>query len=425
MNSVAGLNRSIWYPYTQMQLEQVPVHIVSGKGALLYDNTGREYIDAISSWWVNLHGHSHPYIIKKIHEQMKSLEHVLLAGFTHTPAMTLSRNLLSLLPEGQKKIFFSDNGSTAVEVALKMALQYWNNKGQNKRNILCLKNSYHGDTFGGMSVSSRSDFTRPFHRHLFPVSTLDVPRMDNLQKISERLYSLIRKNDVAAFIFEPLVQGVAGMIMYQPEYLDQLLTICKENNVLTIADEVMTGFFRLGRMFASDFLKEKPDILCLSKGLTGGFLPMGVTSTTDEIFSGFLSDDKSKTFFHGHSYTGNPIGCAAALASLELLQRDAIRKRIRSIEERHLAFCNKMKGNERVKEARTKGTILAIELRTATRTSYFNKVRDQLYRFYISRGVLLRPLGNVIYTMPPYCISDRQLDKIYNSIEESIEMFEE
>ena len=236
---------------------------------------------------------------------------------------------------------------------------------------------------------------------------------------------ILRKwGNVAAFIFEPLVQGVAGMTMYRAEYLERMIKICKNNDVLTIADEVMTGFFRLGRMFASDFFKEKPDIMCLSKGLTGGFGPMGITTTTNKVFDHFFSKDRSKTFFHGHSYTGNPINCAAAIASLELLQQNSVQERIRSMEKSHFSFSHKMQKKAKIKHARVKGSILALEINTSEKTSYFNKIRDKLYRFYISNGILLRPLGNIVYIMPPYCISDEQLNKVYSVIEESIHILE-
>ena len=421
MNPNSSQN-TIWYPYTQMKLEKNPVCIVSGKGALLYDQNDKEYIDAISSWWVNIHGHSHPHIIQKMYEQMQKLEHVLLAGFTHRPAIMLSQKLLEVLPQNQKKIFFSDDGSTAVEVALKMALQYWSNQNKAKKKIIALKNAYHGDTFGAMSVSARDSFTKPFQNHLFPVSFLEVPQKNNHQKVFDRLHYLTKKGDVAAFIFEPLVQGVAGMVMYEAEYLEHLIKICRNAHVLTIADEVMTGFFRLGKMFASDFLKEKPDMMCLSKGLTGGFVPMGITSSTNEIFNAFYSRDKSKTFFHGHSYTANPINCSAAIASLELLQKKNVQEKIKAIEESHISFASQIQKKAIVKEVRVKGTILALEIKTDEKTSYFNKIRDKLYQFYIANGVLLRPLGNIVYVLPPYCITEDQLNKVYSVLEDSLRM---
>ena len=422
---MSEMSSSIWHPYTQMKLAKAPVRIVRGKGAILYDNQDKEYIDAISSWWVNLHGHAHPYIIKKMHKQMKQLEHTIFAGFTHTPAITLSQNLLSVLPQNQEKVFFSDNGSTAVEVALKMAIQYWSNRAQPKQKIISFENAYHGDTFGAMSVSGRSGFTKPFLNHLFPVSYIEVPQKESHRDVCERLYSIVQTGEAAAFIFEPLVQGVAGMNMYEAEYLDELIGICRKHKVVTIADEVMTGFFRLGKMFASDFLQEKPDIICLSKGLTGGFAPMGITATTNEIFTAFFSSDKSKAFFHGHSYTGNPINCAAAMASLELLQKKSVRQKIKWIERSHSVFADTIQKHPLINKVVTRGTILALEIKTVEETSYFNRVRDTLYDFYLAAGVLLRPLGNIVYIMPPYCISNKQLDKVYSVIESSMQMLQD
>ncbi len=411
----------IWHPYTQMKLAENPIFITQGKGTLLYDNRGNTYIDAISSWWVNIHGHTHPKIVRAIHKQAKKLEHTIFAGFTHEPAIELSKTLLSLLPDNQDKVFFSDNGSTAVEVALKMAIQYWSNQNKPKRKIVTFKNGYHGDTFGAMSVSNRGFFTQPFHKHLFDTLYLDIPDVNNIASVLQNLEELTKSQDVAAFIFEPLVQGVAGMVMYEKEYLDQVISICKKNHVLTIADEVMTGFFRLGKMFASNFLQEKPDIICLSKGLTGGFLPLGVTSATENIFSQFFSDDRTKTFFHGHSYTGNPISCSAAIASLDLLQNKKVQEKIKNIEKKHFIFSQRIqKILTELGTFRMKGTILAIEIKHHGKTSYFHNLRDQLYQFYIKQGILLRPLGNIIYVMPPYCISDRQLNQVYNAIQESL-----
>ena len=411
----------IWYPYTQMKSMDKPIFITQGKGALLYDKKGTQYIDAISSWWVNIHGHAHTKIAKAIQKQAKKLEHTIFAGFTHEPAIELAKSLLSLLPDNQNKIFFSDNGSTAVEVALKMAMQYWHNQNKPKYKVIALKNGYHGDTFGAMSVSNRGAFTQPFCEHLFDTLYLDIPNANNISSVLQNLEDFTKNHDVAAFIFEPLVQGVAGMVMYEEKYLDQMLSICKKNYVLTIADEVMTGFFRLGKMFASDFLQEQPDIICLSKGLTGGFLPLGVTSTTEDIFSQFFSDDPTKTFFHGHSYTGNPISCAAAIASFDLLQKKKVQEKIKNIEKKHFAFSQRIQTTlTNLGTCRIKGTILAIEINNRGKTSYFHSVRNQLYQFYIDHGILLRPLGNIIYVIPPYCISDKQLDQVYAVIQKSL-----
>jgi len=402
----------IWHPYTQMKTAGLPLAIIKGEGALLYDDAGNSYLDAVSSWWVNLHGHSHPYIAQKISEQLTKLEHVIFAGFTHQPAVELAEGLLNILPANQKRIFYSDNGSTAVEVALKMAFQYWHNKGTPKNKIIAFRDSYHGDTFGAMSVSSRSAFTQPFNQYLFEVLFIDVPVPGQEEKCLTQLTTLAQRSDVAAFIFEPLVLGTAGMVMYAPEILDKLLEICQVNNVFTIADEVMTGFGRTGKLFATDYLQYQPDLFCLSKGLTGGTMALGVTSCSNPIYEAFLSEDKTKTFFHGHSYTANPIACTAGVASLELLLQPETQENIARIVEQHTAFRGQIRAHPSCKEIRQTGTILAIEFKTEA-TSYFSNIRDLLYNFALQNNVLLRPLGNIIYVLPPYCITAAQLEEIY------------
>ena len=412
----------IWHPFTQEKTASPVLPIVKGEGASLFTADGKTFIDGIASWWVNLHGHSHPYIAEKIALQARTLEHVLFAGFTHPPAIELAERLLDLLPDTFSKVFYSDNGSTSVEVALKMALQYWYNQGERKKTkILALENSYHGDTFGAMAVGSRSTFTAPFDPLLFEVEHLPVPRAENLQSTIERIHLLAEKGEVAAFIFEPLVQGAAGMIMYEPEHLEQMLQVCKEHQILCIADEVMTGFGRTGRIFAIDYLKTCIDIICLSKGLTGGFLPLGVTACTKEVYNAFYADETQKTFFHGHSYTANPLSCAAAIASMDLLQTANCQEQIKSIAQAHSSFMTAIKGHKRIKNIRQRGTILAIEIDTGEITSYFNSRRNEIYSFCINKGVLLRPLGNVIYCMPPYCIKEEELISIYSVIKQLLD----
>jgi len=414
-------SKLIWHPYTQMKIAGFAIPIVSGEGATLIDAEGNCYIDAISSWWVNLHGHSHPFIAEKVYEQMQTLEHVIFAGFTHPVAVNLAEKLLESLPTNQAKVFFSDNGSTAVEVALKMAIQYWYNQGIEKRTIVALENAYHGDTFGAMSVSARSVFTRPFFPYLFDVFHIPVPVPENEDKTLSVLADILEKKDVAAFIFEPLLQGAAGMVIYNAKILDKILELCQSHNVITIADEVLTGFGRTGRYFAVDYLSIKPDIICLSKGLTGGTLPMGVTTCTQSIYEAFLSDDKMKTFFHGHSYTANPIGCAAALASLELLNKPECWENIYRIESHHKNFLHHFSKHSHVKDMRLIGTILAIEIKTTGHTSYLNPIKDQLYSFFLEHRVLLRPLGNIVYILPPYCITDEQLNRVYMVIQKALD----
>lgn len=409
----------IWHPYTQMKDALPNIVIERGEGAYLFDDNGNRYIDAVSSWWVNLHGHAHPYLRDAINKQFKNIEHVIFAGFTHAAAVNLGEKLLAHLPKNQSKIFYSDDGSTAVEVAIKMALQYWYNKGEKRTKLVALEGAYHGDTFGAMSASARSAFTSPFQSFLFEVEFVDFPSAES--KTLTQLENLFAKGDVAAFIFEPLLQGTAGMKMYAPELLEKMLSLCNKYDVISIADEVFTGFYRTGKFFACDYQNEQPDIFCLSKGLTGGTMPLGVTSCSENIYEAFLSDssDKVKTFFHGHSYTANPLACAVSFASAELLEKEETQKAIIRISQRHITFAKEIRSNKRLKDVRHLGTILALEF--VGEDGYFSKMRNELYQFFISKGILIRPLGNVIYLVPPYCISDEDLDYIYNAIVEFLE----
>ncbi|MBP8753353.1 MAG: adenosylmethionine--8-amino-7-oxononanoate transaminase [Chitinophagales bacterium] len=406
-----------------MKTADVPIHIVKGEGALLWDNNGNSYIDAISSWWTNIHGHANPYIAEKMYAQLLQLEHVIFAGFTHTPAETLAERLIeNHLPKNQKKIFFSDNGSTAVEVAIKMALQYWFNKGIKKTKIIALENSYHGDTFGSMSVSARSAFTHAFDTMLFDVIHITAPYAGQEQQCYNTLRELLNSDDtIAAIIYEPLVQGSGGMHMYAPDALDMLISICKSKNVLCIADEVMTGFYRTGKMFASDYCINKPDIMCISKGITGGTMALGLTTCAEEIFNAFYDDDAKKALYHGHSYTGNPLACAAANASLDLCELPAFKKQIETILQMHGDFITTLQHHPKVKNARRAGTILAFEIESGN-SDYFSTIKKTLYPAFLKAGVLLRPLGNTIYIMPPYCITEQQLQKVYDVIEDVINL---
>lgn len=408
----------VWHPFTHLKNADEPIVIERAKGLYYYDVNGNKYMDAISSWWVNLHGHSHPYISQKVAEQVNHMEHVMFSGFTHKPAVDLAERLLKQLPANQNKIFYSDNGSTAVEVALKMALQFWNNQGEEKPLFIAFENAYHGDTFGGMSVGERNVFNNAFEKLLFDVVHVPIPNEENIINIERQLTTLFQNHSVAAFIFEPLVQGAAGMVMYEALYLDRLLALCKLNKVITIADEVMTGFGRTGKFFASDYLQNKPDIICLSKGLTGGYMPLGVTSCAEFIYKGFISEDKTKTFFHGHSYTANPTACSAALASLDLMEKEETFDSIKRIAQLHAGFLSKIKSNDKIKVVRQCGTILAFELNTEEHTHYLNNVSEKITSYFLSKGVLLRPLGNVFYLIPPYCITDKELAEIYSAVEE-------
>lgn len=426
---------TIWHPDTQMQTSPPPIPVVAGRDTFLIDENGNEYLDMISSWWVNLHGHAHPYIAQKVSEQVQKLEHCIFADFTHPPAVELAERLLEILPSNFSKVFYSDNGSTAVEVGLKMAIQYWFNQGISKTKILAFKNGYHGDTFGSMSVSSRSVFTHPFEEYLFEVEYLDIPVInyrgggiatgctDTYTLIPDDSYfqqaeSLLASNEFAAFIFEPLVLGAGGMLMYAPEALERLIKIARKHNVLIIADEVMTGFGRTAKRFASEYLSSQPDIICLSKGLTGGTMALGVTACNQKIYDAFLSTDKLKTFLHGHSFTANPVACAAALASLDLFLDPPCEENINRIAEQHAFFRKKINGHPAIKEVRQTGTIVAFDVITGEADSYSNNIRDFLYQYFLEKRIILRPLGNILYILPPYCTTNEQLNYVYETIYE-------
>ena len=407
----------IWHPYTPMKVWPEAIAIAKGEGVYLIDEDGNRYIDAISSWWVNLHGHSHPHIAQKVSEQLSVLEHCIFAGFTHEPAVRLAERLLEILPSGMEKIFYSDNGSTAVEVAIKMALQYWNNKGIKKKKLVALENAYHGDTFGAMAVSGRSIFTEAFTEFLFDVEFVPFPEKGKEGQSIAALKEILQRGDVAAFIVEPLIQGSAGMYMYSPEVLDRYFRLCKKFDALIIADEVMTGFGRTGTLFACDQITTRPDMVCLSKGLTGGAIPMGITACTQDIFNTFYDDDRMKMLYHGHSFTANPTTCAAALASLDLLLLPTCKESREMIVNAHASFAKSISNDPAIKEIRQTGTIIAIELRTEN-PSYHTNMRDMLYRFFLEKRIIMRPLGNIIYILPPYCITRDELEYIYSCIRE-------
>ena len=429
----------IWHPFTPLKSSPVPIPIVKGAGALLTDESGNDYIDAISSWWVTIHGHAHPYIAEKLYRQALTLEQVIFAGFTHYPAVELAERLLPHLPGPFSKIFYSDNGSTATEVALKMALQYWwNQQGatsykpqatsgdnlqlvanslQPRTKLLAFNNSYHGDTFGSMSVSDRSVFTKAFHDLLFEVVFIDTPTAGNLSHTKDIIAQ--HAAQCAAFIYEPLVQGAGGMKMYDAELMDELLSFVKSHRILCIADEVMTGFYRTGKLFASAYMQQKPDIICLSKGLTGGTMALGVTAVTAPVIEAFTSDDNLKTFFHGHSFTANPLACTAALASLDLLEKPECAQQVADIVAQNSAFAQKLQSLSSslpVKNIRRLGTIVAFEIAQG-KDEYLNNIAVSVTRRALEAGVYLRPLGNTVYIMPPYCIETGQLQKVYDTIE--------
>jgi adenosylmethionine---8-amino-7-oxononanoate aminotransferase len=396
--SLADRDRAVvWHPYTQMRTAPPPLAIVRGAGVYLYTEDGRRLLDGISSWWVNIHGHSHPKLNAALARQAGALEHVVFAGCTHGPAVELAERLLAVLPRGMARVFYSDNGSTAVEVALKLARQYWLNRGEDRRTFVALEHGYHGDTFGAMAASAESVFTQAFAPLLFPVER--VRDLDGMEAI-------LKGGPVAAVIIEPMLQGAGGMIVWPAEFVAGVRRLCDRYGTLLIADEVLTGFGRTGTMFACEHAGIAPDIMCLSKALTAGYLPLGVTAVTEEIYNAFLSDDRARTFFHGHSYTANPLACAVAIASLELFQEDAVLERVRRLE------CNLRAGFERFRrfgEVRVIGGVGAVELKSG-RPGYLDEIGPTLAAAFLDRGLLLRPLGNVVYLMPPYCITDSETE---------------
>jgi adenosylmethionine-8-amino-7-oxononanoate aminotransferase len=408
----------LWHPYTQMKTMDLPVVITRGEGVWLYDENDNKYLDAISSWWVNSHGHAHPHIAEKVAEQVKKLEHVIFAGFTHPGAVELAERLIEKLPDNQNHIFYSDNGSTAVEVALKMAIQYWDNRGEQRNTIISFDNAYHGDTFGAMAVSGRGAFVRPFESMLFDVVFIEPPKEGKEDVSLAQLEEVIREkgSQIASFIYEPLIQGAAGMNMHSAKGLEALIQECQKNQIICIADEVMTGFGRTGKFFASDHLSVNPDIVCMSKGITGGTMALGATSCSSAIYDAFLSDDKSKTLFHGHSYTGNPVACAAANASMDIFDEESTWKNINRIGAQHNEFVSKLQDFDNIDNIRQVGTIVAFDLKTGGETSYFNEDRDRIYNFFMDKKILLRPLGNVIYILPPLCITEAELNQVYDGV---------
>lgn len=412
----------IWHPYTQHKTAALPIAIKKGEGALFWDEDNKEYIDAIASWWVNPFGHSNKFIADAIYKQLTTLEHVLFGGFTHEPAIVLAEKLKVILPSNQQKIFFSDNGSTSVEVAIKVALQYFFNKGEKRTTIIAFEDAFHGDTFAAMAASGISFYTLAFQGMFIDVVRIPVPVKGKEDISYNALREVIANNNCAAFIYEPLVQGAAGMVMYEPEALDELIKICRANHVLTIADEVMTGFGKTGKTFASDYCAEQPDMMCLSKALTGGTIPMAITTFTQDIFEAFYDEDINKALFHGHTFTANPTGCAASLASLELLQTEAMQENIIRVNRRHLEFQKHIALHPKVTTTRVLGTIFALEIKTNSDTSYYGSIRQKLYNFFIENGVILRPVGNIVYVLPPYIITDEQLQKVYDVVERALEI---
>jgi adenosylmethionine-8-amino-7-oxononanoate aminotransferase len=413
--------KHLWHPLTQHKTAAAPLGIVRAEGALFWDEAGNEYIDGIASWYTSMYGHGNPYIIEAMTAQMKQLDFVLFSGFTHEPAVQLSERLLPLLPKNQARIFFNDNGSTAVEAAIKMALQYHHNHGDKRDTLIAFEDGFHGDTFGAMSASGLSSYNGPFEDFLLKVERIPVPQNHNLEAIISKLQDVIKKNECAAFVYEPLVQGAAGMKFHSAAGLDALLEVCKNAGILCIADEIMTGFGKTGKNFASENMQHKPDIMCLSKALTAGMFPLSITSCSQEVYNRFLSDEISKGFFHAHTFSAHPIGCAAVLAGLDLLESPQIVERRNVIKNAHERFVAEVRGNPKVENARCMGVILALDLNIEMER--YGNLRDKLYQFFMERGVILRPLGNTVYVLPPFVMTDGQLNKIYDTIRSALKVF--
>lgn len=432
MNRLLELDiQHVWHPFTQAQTAPDPLVVERAQGSKIHTADGQILLDMVSSWWVNLHGHAHPHIAAAIAKQAETLEHVIFAGFTHQPAVKLASELAKVLPAPLSRIFYSDNGSTAVEVALKIALQAWFNRGQPRQRILALSGGYHGDTFGAMSAGRTSGFFDPFKDKLFEVSFLPFPEtwegdtdvhnkekqaLDVLDEILEQ-----HANDLAAFILEPLIQGSIGMRFCRPEFIQEVIRRVRATGALVIFDEVMTGFGRTGQLWAADYLSIAPDLMCLSKGITGGFLPLGVTVCSEALYKEFQSESFTQAFAHGHSYTANPLACAAAVASLELTTTPKTAEAWQRINNKHWHWHKELVEHSHLKQARVLGTIAAVNLRGAG--EYGGNISLELRNFFAKRGLLLRPLGDALYLLPPYCVSDNELDVAYQAILEAAETF--
>jgi len=413
--------KHLWHPLTQHKLDAAQLPITRAKGALLFDEEGKEYIDGIASWYTVMYGHANEQIVSAITKQMQTLDFVMFSGLTHEPAIELSEKLMEILPNNQAKVFFNDNGSTAVEAAIKIALQYFHNDGEKRDTLIAFEDGFHGDTFGAMSASGLSSYNGPFEDFLLKVERIPVPKEDNNEEIKRQLSQILKKNSCAAFVFEPLVQGAAGMKFHSAEGLDALIRLCQEHGVLCIADEVMTGFGKTGKNFASDNLENKPDIMCLSKALTAGMFPLSITSCSQKVYDRFLSDEVHKGFFHSHTFSAHPMGCAAALAGIELLTSPEITAAREHINRSHNDYLLQIKSHKQVEDVRVMGVILAIDLNI--KTGRYGNLRYELYNFFMQRGVLLRPLGNTIYVLPPFIISDEELQKVYETITEALNAF--
>ncbi|MFB0612488.1 adenosylmethionine--8-amino-7-oxononanoate transaminase [Aurantiacibacter poecillastricola] len=401
----------VWHPFHQHGLgEDIPL-VTHAEGAVLQTADGRRVLDAISSWWVTTHGHNHPRIMEAIRRQTQKLDQLIFAGWTHEPAETLARGLVEIMPDGLDYVFYSDSGSTAVEVALKMALGYWHNRDEVRHRILVLEHSYHGDTIGAMSVGARGVFNRPYAPLLFDVGTIPFPA-ENPQPTLDALEQACAKGDVAAFIVEPLLLGAGGMLVYPPQVLAEMRAICAAHGVLFIADEVMTGWGRTGTLLACEQACVTPDILCLAKGLTGGSVPLAVTLATAPIYDAHYSLDRDKLFYHSSSFTANPIACAAAVANLEIWREEPVLDRIATLAQRLAQKLDALAQMPAITQPRQCGTMIAFDVETGSDAGYLAEIGPKLRAHFFARDVLIRPLGNTVYCMPPYCTAQDDIDRI-------------
>lgn len=417
----------IWHPFTQHGLFPESVAIERAEGAHLYTKDGQKIIDGIASWWVNTHGHCHPKIVEAVQAQAAKLDQVIFAGFTHDLSEQLAKKLLSMTDPALKHVFFSDSGSTSIEVGLKMVAGYWahtltEKTGKKRAKLVALEHGYHGDTIGTMSVGGRSVFNKVYDDYLYDVMHLPFPERGHEQHTVDAFAKILKEHpdEIAALVLEPLVLGAGGMKMYSASTLKALADLCKQHDVLLVADEVMTGFGRTGTFFACEQAGVTPDIVCLAKGLTGGYLPMGVTLCTEEIFMAFYSDDRSKAFYHSSSFTANAICCAAGLASLQIWEDEPVMERIQSITSYHEKALKRFEGRNDVTNIRQLGTIAAMDIAIGEE-GYLSDIGPQMQRFFLERGLLLRPLGNTVYVLPPYCIETEDLDALYDGIIEALD----
>lgn len=425
MNYTQFDKNHIWHPFTQALGAKDPLFIDKGKKAYLYDEKGDPYLDLISSWWVSCHGHAHPKIAQAIFKQAKTLEQVIFAGFTHKPACLVCEKLLKVLPAPLSRFFFSDNGSTAVEVALKMAYQFFFNKGkEHKKIFLHFEGGYHGDTFGAMTVGKASGFYKPFESFFFKTLCIPFPETwlddDTIEAKEQEALNVLQGHlnnhghEICAFIMEVCVQGASGMKMARPSFFTKLCAMLKKHGIFLIFDEVMTGFYRTGKMFAFEHIQVTPDFLCLSKALSGGFLPLSLTVTSEEVFQAFKSSDVNATFLHGHSFTANPLGCMAAVTSLELFENPKVSQKVALIEKEHKKGIDLLLKTNKIKKAHVMGTIARFKLNDP---SFLTQIKDQMQE----AGFIIRPLKGIIYLLPPYVISIKDLKRTYKALFEILQ----